>query len=157
MKFPPIPTGPVTIGLNGFIMDTVFRGFVKKYLPAYEVIVTSDYRTPAENEEAQGTDFSAHMYNLARDFALKDNKGNLVSAKQLKALYEQFVEPNWPGYSYYNNPVSGSTGWIHLNLDRWITDKTKFAEIAVGAVTVGFAVKKIIQSIKSRGGKSERA
>lgn len=153
MKFPPVPTGPITIGLNGFIMDTVFNGFIKQYLPAYEVITTSGYRTPDENEKAGGAKYSAHQYNFARDFALKDREGNLLSPERLKSVYDEFVKPNWNGYSSYNPPKTGNTGWIHVNIDRSITLKTRVAEYAITGVSLFLGIKKIYKHLK-KGGKT---
>lgn len=148
MNYPKIPSGPITIALNGFITDMVFNGFAEKWLPAYDVEITSAYRTPAQNEKADGAQYSAHLYNLARDFVLKDKNGNYIPAAQLEKVYQEFVSPNWQGYSYYNPPKTGVTGWIHVNLDRGITDKTKILEWTVSGVGLLLGIKKIANQLK---------
>lgn len=145
--FPAIPTGPITIALNGFYIDTLLNGFVKQYLPAYEIEITSGYRTPQKNADVGGAEYSAHLYNLARDFVLKDKSGKYVDSLKLKAIYEQFIKPNWPGYSYYAPPKTGVTGWVHVNADRGITEKTKMAEFAVTGISVLIGLKKIVNKI----------
>lgn len=156
MSYPKIPTGPITIALNGFIMDTVFNGFCEKYLPAYEVEITSGYRTPAENENAGGATYSAHQYNLARDFVLKNKQtGEYLSADMQKKVWEEWVKPHWNGYTYYNPPKTGKTGWIHVNIDRAITDKTKVLEYAIGGISLFLGVKKIIEKL-NKGRKNDR-
>lgn len=153
MNFPPIPTGPVTIAVNGYIIDKVLEDFRQKYLPAFEIEITSGYRSPTDNEAVDGAEYSAHLYNLARDFVLKDKTGNYLTAERHKQIYEQFVKPHWENYSYYHPPKTGITGWIHVNLDRDITKKTKYAEFAVTSGTVFLAAKKLF-NILTKGGKS---
>lgn len=148
MNYPKIPTGPITIGLNGMIMNSVFNNFVKKYLPAYDVEVTSSYRNPAENEAVDGAEYSAHLYNLARDFVLKYKDGNYVSAEKLEKVYNEFVKPYWEGYSYYHPPKTGVTGWIHVNIDRNLTNKTKVVEMTTGAIAIGLAIRKVLQNFR---------
>jgi len=156
MAFPAIPNGPITIALNGFILDTIFNGFMDKYLPAYDSEITSGYRTPAENEAAGGAKFSAHQYNLAKDFVLKNKKtGEYLPADMQQKIWKEFVNPNWNGYTYYNPPKTGKTGWIHVNLDRSITDKTKLLEYALGGISLFLGVKKIIEKL-NKGRKNDR-
>lgn len=148
--FPKIPKGPITIGLNGFLMDSIFKKFVEKYLPAYEVEITSGYRTPAENEAVDGAEYSAHLYNLARDFVLKDRQGNYLPAVKLRQIYNEFVKPYWEGYSSYNPPKTGKTGWIHVNIDRDISKKTQTIETIAGGIALGIAAKKIFDKLKTK-------
>lgn len=152
MKFPKIPKGPITLALNGIITDIVLNQFVDQYLPAYDVHVTSGYRTPDQNAEAGGAEWSAHLYNLARDFALKLKiTGQLLSADQQQKIYKEFIAPNWIGYHSYNPPKDGKTGWIHVGLDRNITLKTQYAEWAIGGFTFVLGIKKIISQLKKEG------
>lgn len=151
MKFPNVPSGPLTLALNGFIMDLALNEFHLKFLPAFEIEITSGYRTPAKNEEVKGSFSSAHMYNLARDFVLK-NKSGYLSAGQLERVYNEFVKPNWKGFSYYNPPKTGKTGWIHVNLDREITNRTKMAEYSVTGIGLIWGLRKFINQIKKRKG-----
>lgn len=148
MPYPKIPNGPLTISLNGLIMDHTLQEFADRYLPAFELEITSGYRSPQHNEEVGGAEFSAHQYNLARDFALKTKDGNLISAGKLEQIWEEYVKPNWPGYTYYHPPVSGVTGWIHVNLDREITTKTRFADWTLTGLAALFAAKKIFKKVK---------
>lgn len=148
MNLPKIPTGPITIGLNGMILDSIFKKFVQRYLPAYEIEITSGYRSPAENEAIGGAEYSAHMYNLAKDFVLKNKGGHYLPTETLKQVYEEFIKPYWEGYSSYNPPKTGNTGWIHVNIDRDITNKTKVVETAAGALAIGMAIRKVLSKIR---------
>lgn len=130
------------------IMDSIFKKFIAKYLPAYDVEITSGYRTPAENEAAEGAKYSAHLYNLARDFVLIDKNGNYIPAERLRQIYDEFVQPHWEGYSYYNPPKTGVTGWIHVNIDRDLTNQTKVVEYATGAIAIGFGIKKVLEKLR---------
>jgi hypothetical protein len=132
-------------------MDSVFKTFINKYVPAYEAVITSGYRSPAENEAVDGSEFSAHQYNLARDFALKDVNGDFISTEKLKSIHDEFIKPNWKGYSYYAKPKTGSTGWIHVNLDRKISKTTKFLEYATTGISLFFIGRKIFKQLKKGG------
>lgn len=150
MNYPKIPTGPIAIGLNGMIMDSIFDRFVKRYLPAYEIEITSGYRTATENEAVDGAEYSAHLYNLARDFVLKDKTGGYLSAEKLEQVYKEFIEPYWEYYSSYNPPKTGQTGWIHVNIDRDITKQTRAVEYTAGAFAIGMAAKKIFEKFRQK-------
>lgn len=154
MDFPKVPTGPVTIGLNGMLIDSALKKFAENYLPAYTIEITSGYRTPAENEAADGATNSAHLYNLARDFVLIDKSGKYLPAVKLRQIYNEFVKPYWKGYSYYNNPLkTGVTGWIHVNVDRNLTNQTKIAEYAIGGIAIGLTIKKLLSQFQKKDGK----
>jgi hypothetical protein len=145
-----IPTNPITLWINGALTESAIRDLATKSLPAYELVITSGYRTPAYNEKIGGAQDSAHMYNLARDFTLKNKAtGKIVADEELKKIFDQFIAPSWEGYKLFEPKTEKSTGaWIHLNLDRVISDNTKFLAMAAGALTAAWTAKKIFSYIK---------
>lgn len=148
MAFPKIPTGPFTLAINGLLIDGAVGRLAKDFLPAYELEETSGYRNAEKNKEEGGAEWSSHMYNLAKDFVLKEkNTGRYLSPERLKQVYKMFVKPNWDGYSVYNPPKTGTTGWIHVNLDREITNKTRWADYTVAGISVALGVAKIIKKL----------
>lgn len=142
-----IPKNPATLFINGAIMDHVLSNFVKQYLPAYELVSISGYRNPVHNKREGGAELSAHQWNLAKDFALKfKTTGRLVPAAQLKKIWKEFVKPNWDGYSLYE--PGKTTGHIHVNLPRDITQFTKFAGFLGVTAAAVFGGKKIYEKFK---------
>ena len=142
-----IPRTPIHIKANGLIVDYALNQLASENLPAYDLVITSGYRTPAYNATLPGAaEDSAHIYNLARDFTLRNRaSGQIVSDAQLKAVYEQYVKPNWPGYSYFSpKEPHTNTGWIHVNLDRKISKSTAIAAYGIAAVGAGFFFKKYL-------------
>lgn len=149
-----IPKNPITVKVNGWITDNYLKAFLDKNLPAFDYKITSGYRSQAKNEELKKAGYnpaadSAHMYNLARDIVLYDKQGNILSDGQMKKVFEQFIFPFWEGYTYFNPKTSATkTGWIHLNLDRSISEKTAILGIAGLALAVGLSYKKIWEYLK---------
>lgn len=133
--------------INGWIMDSALNDFAEKILPNFELVITSGYRTPEYNATLPGAaKDSAHIYNLARDFNLKNiSTGRILTDTELKKVFNRFVKPNWNGYTYYSSKKPNtSTGWIHVNLDRGISKKTFYLALA-GMGTTGFiAFKKFV-------------
>lgn len=150
MPYPKIPNGPLTITFNGLIMDHILDQFAAQYLPAYDLEFTSTYRNPQKNKEEGGAEHSAHLYNLARDFVLKrKTDGSYISAAQLKKVYTEFIAPFWPGYSYYGETKQvGGTGWIHVNLPRELTNKTRIADWAVTGLGLFFTARTLYKKFK---------
>ncbi len=138
-KIPP-PVSPVTIWINLQVLNFVFNQFMKKYLPTFTARITSEYRTAAHNAEVGGAENSAHVHGLARDFNLQLDGVDIPKAQE-KAVFDQFISPNWPGYSLWEGDH------IHVNLSRQITT---YASIA-GVAGVGLIGYKIISSMGGSG------
>lgn len=149
-----IPKNPITIKINGWLTDNYVKSFIEKNLPAFDYKITSGYRSAAKNAELKKAGYnpaadSAHLYNLARDIVLYDKTGKQLSDDQLKKVWTQFISPNWEGYTYFNPKTAAtSSGWIHLNIDRAISEKTKLIGMAAMAVAVGLSYKKIWNYLK---------
>ena len=158
MSFPPIPKNSITITVNGWLVDTALRNLFKNHLPGFTPVITSAYRTAAQQAEmiAKGykpSPTSAHLYNLARDFVITDEaSGRILSDDEMKNLWEQNINPYWHGYTYYSPKKDWTnTGWIHVNLDRGVTEGTRFIGYAGSAVMVGLGMKKVIEILKKKG------
>lgn len=149
-----IPKNPITIKINGWLTDNFLKSFMEKNLPAFDYKVTSGYRSLAKNAELKKAGYnpaadSAHLYNLARDVVLYDKNGKILSDEQMKKVWNQFISPTWEGYTYFSPKTSNTkTGWIHLNLDRAITEKTQLLGLAAMAIAVGLSYKKIWNYLK---------
>jgi len=144
-----IPKDPITIKINGFITDRTLNDFFEKYLPAFDYQVTSGYRSEQQNTKLREQGYSAaidssHMYNLARDFVLKNKQGRFLDDKQMRQVYNEFIKPLWPGYSAFTAKTDKTnTGWIHVNLNRDISKKyTQYAGLAFTALGLGLAAKR---------------
>jgi len=132
-----IPKNPITIGINSLIQNSYFEKFVDRKLPAYEVVITSQYRDPKKNEAVGGVPYSAHQYGLATDFILKQN-GKKVPIEKAESVYDEFVKPYWPGFSLFGKHKNDPQGYhIHVNLTRKIS---QYTGIAVGVGLVGLAL-----------------
>jgi len=133
----PAPAFPLTVQLNLVYLRLVFDWFRSKYLPAFDVQVTSEYRDQAHNREVGGADNSAHVHGLARDFILKYKDGRVVPVAQAKAVFDEFIAPNWPGFALWEGDH------IHVNLSRRVSNTSGL----VGVGLVGFGVYKLVKSI----------
>ena len=131
------PTNPLTAHINGAIVGFYLDWFIKRFLPAFKVEITSGYRDPNKNKSVGGAENSAHLHNLARDIVLRYPNGQLVPKAQAKAVFDEFIKPNWPGFALWEEDH------IHLNLSRKITEYAGIMSVAAMGV-VGFA---IIQSL----------
>lgn len=145
-----IPKNPITIAINKGIMEKALKAFNNIYLPAYDLVVTSFYRTEQENQDAGGADDSAHMYGLATDYVLKNKTtGKILSDSQMKAVFDGFIKPNWKGYTYFSpKQPDTNTGWIHANLDRGLTKYTMWAGAAALGAGALFVGNKLRQQFK---------
>lgn len=130
MKYPNIPTNPITIGLNGIIRDSIFKNFVHKYLKGYEVVESSKYRSIQKNIDVGGAKTSAHLYNLAIDFELHKN-GKKLTSYELSKVFSEKIKPNWKGYALDEGDH------IHLNLDRKVTVYTSIA-LGTGVLAIAY-------------------
>lgn len=137
-----IPKNPGTLKANGVIIDNYLREFFNKYFPSYGYHVTSGYRTPEENKLIPGAALdSAHMYNLARDFVILDQQGEMIPEEKAKVLHDRFFI-DWPDYHVFSpsrpegDPKGEKTYHIHANLPREWTKKTRW----IGGVLVAGAV-----------------
>jgi hypothetical protein len=136
------PTSPLTAKINMAILQYYFDYFIRKFLPAYKVVVTSGYREPSKNAEVGGAENSAHLHGLAYDFILQYQNGEAVSKQQAKKVFEEFIQPNWPGFSLWEETQAGV--WhVHANLSRRITE---YASI-MGIVAIGVVGIQVIKSL----------
>lgn len=119
------PKSPLTAKINLSILHFYFERFAKRYLPAFRYRITSDYRDTAKNKEVGGAANSAHLHGLALDFVLLDQNGKPVPKAQAKAVFDEFIAPNWPGFALWESDH------IHVNLSRKISEFTAAAGIAV--------------------------
>lgn len=151
MPFPPIPKNPITLTINGWLVENYIKSFFNRFLPEYEYMETSGYRSEQKQAEmkARGlkpAKFSAHLYNLARDYVLTKN-GRLLPDAEMKTIWETKIKPNWEGYTYFSpKQKHTNTGWIHGNIDRGtskITGVIGLAAIVAGAVWTGKKVFKL--------------
>lgn len=145
-----IPKNPATIAINGWLIENNLKDFQKRYLPNYEIEITSGYRDIEKNREVGGTADSAHIYNLARDFILKNKQtGEIISDFEMKRIYNDFIAPNWDGWSQFTpKQPNTNTGWIHAGLSRSLTDYTKYIGFAATAAGIAFGVRKLITRMK---------
>jgi len=150
-----IPTNPITLGINGWLIDKQLEALTIKYLPAWDLTITSGYRSPAKQKELLEKGYkpdedSAHLYNLARDFNLINKiSGKLATDSELKKIYEEFIKPNWEGYSYFSPKQSyTNTGWVHVNLPKSVSDTTKFVGWAGTGIGLILGAKLIYSKFK---------
>lgn len=139
------PQNPITAKINLAILGWYFETFAKKFMPAFKPVITSSYRDPEKNHSVGGAENSAHLHGLAYDFVLQYPNGEPVPKAQAKAVFDDYVKPNWPGFALWEESQKG--GWhIHVNLSRRITEYAAILSVtAVGVI--GFHL------IKSLGGK----
>lgn len=149
---PTIPSNPVTKKVNQFLIDYILDKVMEKYLPNFEKISTSKGRTAEDQQrlKAKGlspAENSAHLYNLAEDFTLKNRAtGEIVGAEQLELLFTEYFQPNFPGYSEYSPAIKGlKSAHIHANLPRSITESTKFLGWAGTGIVLYLVGKKLIR------------
>ncbi len=67
----------------------------------------------------------------------------------MKNVYDKFIAPYWKGWGKFSpKQPDTDTGWIHLNLDRSLTDYVKW--IAAAGTAAGFALgaKKLYSHFK---------
>jgi len=147
-----IPKNPLTLLINGALTDAALTATVNSYLPNWKLQITSGYRTPAHNEEIGGKSDSAHIYNLGRDFVLINKQtGEIATDTQMKKLYEEFIKPNWEGYSEFKpKQANTNTGWIHANLDRGISEHVKWIAYAGTAAALALGVREIFKNVKTK-------
>ena len=117
----PAPKNPLTLKINLAILRYVADNFFKKWLPNYDPVITSDLRTADHNAQVGGVPNSAHVHGLAEDFQLKFKNGAPLSEAQAKAVFEQTIKPNWPGFSEWEASSSGEGYHIHVQLSRDIS------------------------------------
>lgn len=135
----PAPTNPLTKKINLAILRYVRESFFKKWLPEYEPVITSDLRTPEHNAKVGGVPNSTHVHGLAEDFQIKFKSGALLSEAQAKALFNQIIKPNWPGYTEWENSSPGEGYHVHIQLSREISTYAGLISLA-GIGVLGFAV-----------------
>ncbi len=144
---------PLTNYINGLMVDASLKHLIENYLPAWDIKITSGYRSQADQLDLISRGYNAakdssHLYNLARDFILiNKTTGNTASDSEMQKIYEQFIKPYWIGYSKFTAKQSHTvSGWIHVNLDRDISQKNKILGIGiVGIISVGGIYKLLKQ------------
>ena len=136
----PPPVSPLTAKINLAILGFYFDHFAKKYLPAFVPVITSGYRDAAKNSEVGGEQNSAHLHGLAYDFVLQYPGGQEVPKLQAKQVFDNFIQPNWPGYALWEE--AGGVWHVHVNLSRKITE---YASI-IGLTAIGVVGFKMIQN-----------
>lgn len=130
------PVFPLTLAINGAVTDYYFDWFMSRHMPeGVSWVVTSKYRTPADNEKVGGAANSAHLHNLAVDFILMRGQKKL-SKEETKKIYDDIVRKKWMGFTLLE-PTH-----IHVNLSRRIgTAGSIMAISAVGILGVNIVTK----------------
>lgn len=137
MSVKPVPPkNPITIKINEMLTRNFFEHWAEIYLPDYGYIITSHYRDPQENRDVGGVSDSAHLYALALDIVLTKN-GKPIPREKAKQIFDEVIQPKWEGFALWEGDH------IHLNLDREITNYTKYLGYAAGAILAAFTVKKL--------------
>ncbi len=139
------PINPITLAINGLLINARLAKIQKEHYPEYEFIPTSGYRSPVINARTPGAaSDSAHVYNLAKDFVIAKD-GKVLSDSAMQSLWTSRFNPNWPDYSYFSPKKSHTkTGWIHANLPRKISEGT-FLFGLVGTIGIGWTVYRMIK------------
>lgn len=143
------PRNPLTIAINGYFIDQALNDFAEKFLQNYELVITSAYRTETKNKEVGGAPDSAHLFNLARDLVLfsKDTKKPLT-AEQLKKVWDETFSIQWPGYTYFKPAYPDHGPSIHVNIERTLTEATKWAGLAATGLIATFTISRMINARK---------
>lgn len=153
-KVSDIPKNPVTLKINGFITTKYLEWFMKNYLPAWDYVVTSEYRDPEHNREIGGAELSAHQWNTAKDIVLKNKKsGEFATPEQHEKITREIFKPYWEGYVLWEPPIKSKgqkTGHIHVNLPRSITNFTKFGGLVGITLGIGVISKSLFENFKHK-------
>lgn len=146
------PSSPITLAINGLMVDAAMRKIQREHFPEYEVQYTSAYRSPVVNAATRGSvKDSTHTYNLGRDLVFTKN-GVVLSDPQMKIIHDTKFSPNWPDFSYFKPTQPGNeTGHVHAHLNRSLSD-TNFllglAGLGLGAGGIVWAVYKLRRTAK---------
>lgn len=155
MAKPTPPINPITRRINGGLIDWFLNRFFVIFLPNYEKVITSGYRDTEVNRAADGTEDSAHLYNLGRDFSLKNlATGQLLTDDQARKVFDEFIKPNWKGYAKFYPSSGGKSHHIHVHIDREISQATMWGGAAgalVGSIYLFRAFKKRFTTTKENG------
>jgi hypothetical protein len=135
----PAPVNPLTLKINLTILRFVRDQFFKKYLPNFAPVITSDLRSAEHNAQVGGASNSAHVHGLAEDFVLTFKAGGPVSETQARAAYDQYIAPNWPGFTEWESSKPGEGYHIHWNLSREVTTYSSLIALA-GLGVIGFFI-----------------
>lgn len=134
------PVNPLTLKLNLTIMRFVSKQFAAKWLPNFDLVVTSDIRTAAHNKSVGGAANSAHVHGLAEDVVLRNRStGKLLTESEAREVYNAYIAPNWPGYSEFEKSSGGEGYHIHWNLSREVSTYSGLVAMA-GIGVIGFAL-----------------
>lgn len=140
------PANPITAKINLAILGYYFEWFARKYLPTFKTVITSSYRDPDKNHSVGGAENSAHLHGLAYDFVLQYANGEPLPKAQAKAVFDEWVKPNWPGFALWEENQKGI--WhIHVNLSRKITEYASIMGVAAMGV-IGFYIFKSLEGPK---------
>lgn len=146
------PSNPITLAINGLMVDAAMRKIHREQFPDLEVQYTSGYRSPVTNANTPGAvEDSTHTYNLGRDFVLLKD-GKVLSDSQMQRVWETKFNPNWPDFSYFMPTQPGNnTGHFHAHLNRNLSNTNLLLGLAgLGVVGGGiwFAIKKFKENRK---------
>lgn len=134
------PSFPLTVKINLAILQYYFDLFCKRYLPAFKVVITSGYRDASKNSEVGGAQNSAHLHGLAYDFVLQYPNGQPVPKTQARAVFDEFILPNWAGFALWEETPAGGYH-VHVNLSRHITEYAALLGVA-GLGVIGIEIFK---------------
>jgi len=135
----PAPVNPLTLQINLAVLRYVRGNFFSKYLPTFRPVVTSDLRSQEHNEAIGGAKNSAHLHGLAEDFQLSYLTGAVIPEAQARAVYDQFIAPNWPGFSEFEGAGKNEGYHVHVNLSREISTYSSIFSL-VGLGVLGYTI-----------------
>jgi hypothetical protein len=150
VNYPTIPKNPVTLTINGWITDQYLRSFFNRFLPEYDYVITSGQRTQDEQQDMikrglKPSQYSSHLYNLARDFVIT-RAGKVLPDLEMAKIWREKILPYWEGYTYFSDKTpETNTGWVHANIERDYTKITRILGIGASLAAAIWTGKKIFK------------
>lgn len=143
------PKNPITLKVNGWLVENYLHYFMNKYLPAFIFKETSGYRDEDHNREVGGVEDSSHLYNLARDGVLiRISTGEMISEEEGFQLFNEYFAPFWNGYAEFNPTTISESWYIHINLSRKLVTYTKWTGVFGISLIGGLLIRKYVISKK---------